>query len=300
MASTSSGRYTAPGRVRRRHEEQHLGPVRAGRFELVDGHLEPGSQVVGSSTGTPPARRIDLGVGRPVRRREQHLVAGVEQGGEGLLDGLLAAVGDEDLGGGHRVARSPAGVLAAIASLQLGQAAGGRVLVVAGVAAGLGGGLDDVGRGREVRFAGAEADDVLARRLEGLGLGVDGEGGRFGDGGYAVGDTSHCCHACTVTTPRSDRYPHPRRSPARRRALRLRAVQGPPRGGRRPAGRRRDPARHQPPPGAGEVAGRPAARRAGELFEPARRLRGGARQRRHHGVLGRGHLRPHRRRAAST
>src|SRR3712207_7923909 len=45
------------------------------------------------------------------------------------------------------------------------------------------GGVDDVGRGREVGLAGAEADDRLAGRLQRLRLGVDGEGGGLGDGG---------------------------------------------------------------------------------------------------------------------
>ena len=42
----------------------------------------------------------------------------------------------------------------------------------------LGGGVLDVLRRVEIRFAGAEADDVLARGLHGLGLGVNGEGER--------------------------------------------------------------------------------------------------------------------------
>ena len=50
-----------------------------------------------------------------------------------------------------------------------------------------GGRLHDVGRGREVRLAGPEADHRATRRLEGLGLGVDGQGGRLGDSGDAGG-----------------------------------------------------------------------------------------------------------------
>jgi hypothetical protein len=55
--------------------------------------------------------------------------------------------------------------------------------MVAGLAAsGGGGGHDVVGR-REVGLAGPEADHVLPRGLEGLGPGVDGQSGRFLDGG---------------------------------------------------------------------------------------------------------------------
>ena len=39
---------------------------------------------------------------------------------------------------------------------------------------------------REVGLAGAEADHRLARRLQRLGLGVDGERGGLGDGGDAL------------------------------------------------------------------------------------------------------------------
>src|SRR5439155_23812676 len=57
----------------------------------------------------------------------------------------------------------------------------------------------DVVRRREVGLAGTETDDVLPRRFQGLGLGVDGEGGRLRDGANALRDASHCCHADTVT-----------------------------------------------------------------------------------------------------
>ena len=45
------------------------------------------------------------------------------------------------------------------------------------------GGLDDVVGGGEVGLAGAEPDDGAAGGLQGLGLGVDDEGGGRGDGG---------------------------------------------------------------------------------------------------------------------
>ncbi len=47
--------------------------------------------------------------------------------------------------------------------------------------------LDDVVGGVEVGLAGAEADDGFAGGLQGLGLGVDRQGGRLGDGGDAAG-----------------------------------------------------------------------------------------------------------------
>ena len=61
--------------------------------------------------------------------------------------------------------------------------------MVLGAAAGGNGGLDDVGRRREVGLAGAEADHRLTGGLERLGFGVDGERGGFGDGADAAGDS---------------------------------------------------------------------------------------------------------------
>ena len=66
------------------------------------------------------------------------------------------------------------------------------------VLAGRDGRLDDVGRGREVGLAGAEADDRLAGGLERLGLGVDGQGGGLGDGRDAAGDTGFRGHGAIV------------------------------------------------------------------------------------------------------
>ena len=64
-----------------------------------------------------------------------HLVARVEHRRERLVDRLLAAVGDHDLGGRH-VVPAVAPRLLGDRLLELGQAAGGRVAVVLGVAAG--------------------------------------------------------------------------------------------------------------------------------------------------------------------
>ena len=72
--------------------------------------------------------------------------------------------------------------------LQLRQAAGGGVAVVLRLAGGLDGGLHDVVRGGEVRFAGAEADDRPAGGLQRLRLGINGQGGGFGNGGNALGN----------------------------------------------------------------------------------------------------------------
>ena len=133
------------GRVGRGDEEHDLRPLRAGRLQLLDGDAVAGG-LVGDDLDRDTAGEPDrLGVGRPVRRRDDDLVARVEDRGEGLVDGLLAAVGDQDLGGVDLVA-GVAQRLGGDRGLQLGQAAGRRVAVVLRVAAGLDRGLDDVVR----------------------------------------------------------------------------------------------------------------------------------------------------------
>ena len=94
---------------------------------------------------------------------------------------MLAAVGDEHLRRRALVA-AVAQRLGGDRLAQLGQPGSGRVAVVARIGARRHGGGDDVLRRREVGLAGAEADDVLAGRLQRLGLGVDGERRRLGDG----------------------------------------------------------------------------------------------------------------------
>ena len=104
-----------------------------------------------------------------------------------VVDGVLAAVGDQDVGRVDLEA-GVAGRLGGDGLLELGQAAGRRVLVVRRVLAGLDRGLDDVGGRREVGFAGTEADDRLAGGLHRLGLGGHRQRGGGGDGADASRD----------------------------------------------------------------------------------------------------------------
>ena len=86
-------------------------------------------------------------------------------------------------------------------------------------------------------------------------------------------------------------YRDPGGAQARRRQVRQRAGQDPPRAARRACGLWSRLPRHVAPPAAGQVAGAADPRRAGRAVQPARRLRGRARQRRHQRVLGDGHVR---------
>ena len=264
----------------------------------------------------PAGQGDGLGVGRPVRGGDEDLVAGVAQGGEGLVDGLLGPVGDEHLGGRDLVARvAPWSWPPPPPSARAGRrsaCSGGWP----GSPAGLDGRLHDVGGRREVGLAGTEADDVLAGRPQRLGLGVDGQRGRRGDGGDPGRD------------PPGRRRPDRRRgwcSWMRRMAAMLthvptasdttdhRPISASPTGSSRPTGAsavgpsKVRPAagggpgpggahlpRHEPPAEDGQVRRGPAAQRPERAFRPSRRLRGGARQRRHHVLLGHRHLLPHR------
>ena len=79
-----------------------------------------------------------------------------------------------------------------------------------------------------------------------------------------------------------------------RRSLRIGAFEDPPRspGPARRSGRRVP--RHEPSPGDGPLGGSAGARGPHRALRPSRRLRGPARQRRHHHVLGRRRVRAHR------
>ncbi len=186
-ASTSAGEATAPVGLDGEHHSSTF--VRSVRAASSCSTRHPVALVLGGhdvdrdAAGQPDR----LGVRRPVRRGEQHLVARVQQRRERLVDGLLAAVRDEHLRRRHGQA-AVAQRLVDDRLLELGQPARGRVAVVGRHRAGRLGGSDDRGRRREVGLAGAEADDVLAGGLLGLGLGVDGERRGLGDRAHPRGD----------------------------------------------------------------------------------------------------------------
>ena len=182
------GGVDAARRVRRRAHEQHLRALGACGLQLLDAHLVVLVRARENLDGGRAGELDDLGVGGPVRGRQDRLVAGAQQGGERLEHGLLAAVGDDDVCGGDLVAGVAQG-LGGDGFTQRGQAGGGRVAVHRGVARGLHGGLDNVvGRG-EVGLAGTEADHRATGGLEGLGLRVHGQGRGRGDGVETIRDT---------------------------------------------------------------------------------------------------------------
>ena len=97
-------RVDRAGRVGRRAEQQHLGARRPRGLELLDGD-QVALVLAGEDLDRHAAGQRDrLGVRGPVRRGQQHLVARVHHRREGLVDRLLAAVGDQHLLRGDLVA----------------------------------------------------------------------------------------------------------------------------------------------------------------------------------------------------
>ena len=94
---------------------------------------------------------------------------------------MLAAIGDEHLISSCLKSTVTQG-LDGDRFTQLGKSGRGRVAMHLRITTGLHCCLDDVLGSREVGLAGAETNDVLAGRFEGLGFGIDGQCGRFSNG----------------------------------------------------------------------------------------------------------------------
>jgi hypothetical protein len=125
-----------------------------------------------------------FGIAQPVGGRDDDFIARIERGQHGVETGMLRAAVDDDLG--RLVIEPVVGLeLFADGGAQFRNAGGRRVLGEPGVERSHRRGLDVLGR-VEVGLAGAEADDILAFGLHGLGLAIDGEGegrGEFLDAG---------------------------------------------------------------------------------------------------------------------
>ena len=116
-----------------------------------------------------------LGVGGPVGCGQQDVVAFVNDGCECLVDRLLTAVGDDNLGGVNLYTGVAQGLFRDCL-LQFGKTGGGGVAEVLGVVERFACGVHNVRGGGEVRFACAETDDGASLSLECFCLCVDGKG----------------------------------------------------------------------------------------------------------------------------
>ncbi|MCY1218052.1 hypothetical protein D9M72_299850 [compost metagenome] len=90
-------RVHGTGGVGRRDEQQDFGALGQGRFQLLHGDqvvlFRAGEDLHRHTAGQPDGFRV----GGPERRGNNDLIARIDQRGEGVVDGLLAAVGDQDL-----------------------------------------------------------------------------------------------------------------------------------------------------------------------------------------------------------
>ncbi len=167
------------GRVRGVVEEEGLGRRRDRGLERLWRQEEAVLFARRDDDGLALGQVHALGVGDPEGRRDDDLLALVDQGLDEVEEGRFRAGGDDDLLGA---------VLEAVVLLEPlgdGLAEGGDAVVLRVfreiVPDGLDPGVLDVLRRREIRLADAQVDDVEALGLHGLGLGRDLERGGGAD-----------------------------------------------------------------------------------------------------------------------
>ena len=158
------------GRVARVVEDDRLGVGRDRRRQVARGEAEAVLFAGRDDHGVGLGELDLVRVGDPVRRRDQDVVALVVERHRDVEQGVLRSGRDDDLVGGVGEA-VVAFELAADRLLEVGDAVVGGVLGEVRVERGLGGPLHDL-RGREVRLADREVDDVdpLCPHLGGAGV----------------------------------------------------------------------------------------------------------------------------------
>ena len=169
------------GRVGGGDEDECFGGGGVGGFELFDGDLIVLVATGEYLDGVTACQADAFGVGGPVGRGQQDVVTFVDDGCECLVDGLLAAVGDDDLGGVNLHTGVAQGLFGNCL-LQFGKTGCGGVAEVLRVVERFACGIHNVRGGGEVRFACTETNDGASLSLECFCLCVDGKGGGGCDG----------------------------------------------------------------------------------------------------------------------
>ena len=177
------------GRVRRRVEDEPFGLRRDGAREGLRLQLEAVLDLGLDDHRLGAGQQHDVGIAHPIRRRDDHLVAGVERGQQRVVQHLLAAAADGDL---RRLVGQPVLALEFLGDrpLQLGDAVDGGIFRLAALDRLDRRLLDVVGR-IEIGFAGAKADHVEAGGFQLARLAGDGHGRRRLDPFERAGDQSH-------------------------------------------------------------------------------------------------------------
>ena len=166
------------GRIAGRIDDHHLGRRRHRIFKLLGGHLPTGRFLGLDKDRNTTGKTNHLGIGNPVRRRDDDLVTFFDHRKNGIEAGHFRASGHADLIGGV-VEVIVLEKLGRKRFAQLGDATGRSVLGATFVER-LDRGLFDEVRGINFRFATGERVHFLAFGDHGLGLRGDGqcEGGR--------------------------------------------------------------------------------------------------------------------------
>ena len=145
-------------------------------FEFLRGEAKPPGRLGDQQPGFGAGEAHHFGVAEPEGGGQQHLIARAQQDLKEVVEGLLAAVGDQDLvgRGRHPVFHGQFGR----DGCAQGRLPGHRPITGMARLQGIGRGLADEGRGIKVRFPRRKAADVLSSRAELFRLGGDGEGER--------------------------------------------------------------------------------------------------------------------------
>ena len=182
-------RIPGAGGVRWGVEDQPFGLRRNRRLKLRGRQLEIGVDAAFDGDRFAPRQQHHVGVGDPVGRRDDDLVARVQRGDKRVIEHLLAAGGDGDLA---RLVVEPVVPLELGADrlLQLRDAVGRGVARFPCVNRRLGR-VPDILRRVEIRLPSAQRDHVAACGLQLPRFRRDGDGGGGFHTGEAVGEESH-------------------------------------------------------------------------------------------------------------
>jgi hypothetical protein len=182
-------RVSRASRVRRRIEDEPFRLGRDGASQRIGLQLEAVLELGLDDHGLGASKQHDVGIAHPIGRGNDHLVAGIERGQQRIVEHLLAAAADGNLG---RLVGEAILALEFLGDrpLELGDAVDGRIFGLAALNR-LDRRLLDVVRRVEVGLAGAKADDVEAGRLQLARLAGNGHGRRRLDPFERAGDQSH-------------------------------------------------------------------------------------------------------------
>ena len=178
------------GRVRRRVEDDPLGFRRDRLLQVFRLHLVAGRHGGDDLDRGAAGEQHHVRIAHPIGRRDDHLVARIERGDQRVVQHLLAAGADDDL---RRliVERVLALELARHRGLQFGHAVNCGIFRRLALADGADRRQLDVVGGVEIRLAGAEPDDVAARRFQRTRFIRNGDGRRRLDAHDLVRDEGH-------------------------------------------------------------------------------------------------------------